>query len=899
MVVSSEGRIMTIIVILFIILAAPAYPQCKKDYTVNQSTAMQGINNGINHYYQNLIIQDLAIAGQKKFQDISLKLDFQVDFITDQCRPGQIDISVMPVKVNCQPLFYQGYDISASLKPEKADLIFHIIHENGVVIDSITFYDIAVGSDHGLYNTQSLQRMNSSSVSASFERIVFQYSKLSYENFRDHVMEIDNYYAASMLADSAISWTQDGFLAENENYTEMLLRKFELDRILEYIDPVRFDPVFVNGEYDLNGQVAKFRLLSAISLRLKAIINYNPLKNGQPGYALLKNEILKSHLDHFDFYYHLAYNTDFRFVNFLNELARPHYTNEELIELYEIIDTYKQVPANALAVCSRMLARGLIERGKEFEMAGNQLRARTYYNSARELAQLLHLYSYQESAIQLTRKMNEAISSSYLEISKKSALRDNPTMAAQYFHDARGIFSDDALHEAEPSWILEYEKWLFAEFEHQVIKNIEHKNYKKAFAYLDEIGNQCQSSSTYKCPDLFHEWMRVVREGIYLQFLEKAEQLLEADEQIESEQVFRQAVDLRQKAGYRIEKNVLEARLEVVFLQIYYEDYYDEGLRNFQKNEFVSALYYFNKAEYLEKSGVSRPNSQLMNNRQESARQVILKMLSDGRLKAWAHDFASAESVLHQVEGMLTEYQFSGSDTLALLYHKLAAQVLRTECDQVLSAYDEMMTKLGQAEKQEDYILAHRIATEAVKFSFDNLKCAIRDEEAWYKKMRLEPLAGYQKKETDLNLLVYKSVPDYLASYQELKKYYNRYKLLGQGIVFTSLSDRVFQQTDPAFLTGMLEHYIYLRDYAQSLRLLHRMHELQMQPEPLKNQQIALAEALARRDVLNSDALQPWEILRSYAVKDKWYRTFKWNYKKSWLKETDWKIKYWPVIWKK
>jgi hypothetical protein len=77
------------------------------------------------------------------------------------------------------------------------------------------------------------------------------------------------------------------------------------------------------------------------------------------------------------------------------------------------------------------------------------------------------------------------------------------------------------------------------------------------------------------------------------------------------------------------------------------------------------------------------------------------------------------------------------------------------------------------------------------------------------------------------------------------------------------------------------------------------LRELGFPARPLENQQKSIAGALARRDASNPDPVEPWITLESYTGKNKWYHVFKHSYKVTWLKTTDWKITYWPLIWKK
>jgi hypothetical protein len=163
----------------------------------------------------------------------------------------------------------------------------------------------------------------------------------------------------------------------------------------------------------------------------------------------------------------------------------------------------------------------------------------------------------------------------------------------------------------------------------------------------------------------------------------------------------------------------------------------------------------------------------------------------------------------------------------------------------------------------------------------------------------LEVPANYQKMEKELEAVSDISYQDYLESYQELKSYYYRYKLLEKGIVFTPLYDRIIISRNREFLTGMLDHYIQSENYEHALRVLHRLKELELEEERVASRQKTIAEALANSDAKTSPDRKPAEILRERTGEDKWFHTFRRTYKMTWLRASKWKIKYWPFLWKK
>jgi hypothetical protein len=893
-------KMMALVAALFFMFPCFSYSQCKTEDFIDRTLVTQGINDGLDHYYQNLIVQDIALSSQLAFGQVSIRFDYRIRYHVDKCRPGKMEIKVFPPILKGVPLFYMGYDISSSIRPEKADIVFNLVRQGGFVTDSLVFINVPVDKQESLYSSMSYSEQDSSlNVSVQFSRATFYYTRSSYELFRDHLLQIDRYYAAAMLADSTEHWILKGFLSETGTKSELIFRQLELERIINYIDPSGFDLVLDSGATDVAGLKNKFNELARKNNRFKAIIRFNKANPGNNDFPVRPPQFVTSYLDRLDYYYHLAYNGDFHYVNFIEGLSVPVYSNASLVSAYRLLSQEYGVPEPEIHHLQPILVQGLISRGSEFESAGNQLRALAYYKAAGRLSGLLFLENLNAKAILNEHRMRDSIAFSYLAISRKSAQTGNPALASQYYIKSRALYPGESSSNPVPVWMQEHAAWMYQDFEIQAVKHLELNNYGKALSYLHEIRLQCIAVPEYPCPEQFNEWMQKARKGTYLELLKKADILFAKEEFQEAGQQYRNAVALRLGAGYRVDKDIAESVLERKFRQISYDDLLDEGMKFYRNEEYISALYFFNKALFLEKSGLLEPFTDLINYRQTAARQVISQNLSEGRVRAWAHDFTGAGTILLGLENLLTEYQLDRTDSLTLQFLNLKDRVLRAECDKVVDEYDVLMGQSFSAENVKDFILAHSKASDAVELSMDNLKCRIGDEEAWYRKVVLETPAEYQQLEHSLEQMAVGNSDAYLEHYQELRDYYMKNKLKDYGFGFASLFDRVVIASDSVFLAGIFRHYIRQRDYGHALDILKRMKETGIMSRSLSSEQRMIAGYLARLDLSKASTEKPWVILDSYDVDGKWFRPFRKAYKSEWLKASKWKIADWPLIWKK
>jgi hypothetical protein len=893
-------KMMALVAVLFFMIPCFSFSQCKTEDFIDRTLVTQGISDGIDHYYQNLIVQDIALSSQLAFEKVSIRFDYRIRYQVDKCKPGKLEIKVFPPILYGSPLFYMGYDISSSIRPEKADIVFNLVRQGGFVTDSLVFINVPVDKQESLYSSLSYAEQDSSvNVSVQFSRAVFYYTMTSYEMFRDHLLQIDRYYAAAVIADSTERWISKGFLSETGTKSELIFRQLELERIINYIDPSGFDLVLDSGATDVTSLKNKFNELARKNNRFKAIIKYNKANPVSNTFQVKQSRFVTRYLDRLDYYYYLAYNGDFHYVNFIEGLSVPAYSNASLVSAYRLLSQEYGIPEPEIHHLQPILVQGLISRGSEFESAGNQLRALSYYRAAGQLSGLLFLEKFNAKAILNEQRMRDSIAFSYLAISRKSAQTGNPALASQYYLKSRALYPGESSSNPAPVWMQEHAAWMYHDFEIQAVKYLELNKFEKSLSYLHEIRLQCIAVPEYPCPEQFNEWMQRARKGTYLELLKKADLLFAKEEFQEAGQQYRNAVALRLGAGYRVDKDVAESVLERKFRQISYDDLLDEAMKFYRNEEYISALYFFNKALFLGKSGVLEPFADLMNYRQTAARQVISQNLSEGRVRAWAHDFAGAGTILHGLENLLAEYQLDRSDSLTLQFLNLKERVLQAECEKVVDEYDVLMGQSFSAENDKDFIVAHSKASEAVELSMDNLKCRIRDEEAWYRKVVLETPAEYQQMEHSLEQMAIGNCDAYLEHYQELRGYYLKNKLMDYGIAFTPLFDRVVIASDSMFLAGIFRHYIQQRNYGHALDMLRRMKETGILSNSLSSEQKMIAGYLARRDVSEASAEKPWVIMDSYTVDGKWFRPFRKAYKREWLKASNWKIADWPLIWKK
>ncbi|MBW6460421.1 MAG: hypothetical protein K0B08_07580 [Bacteroidales bacterium] len=884
-------------IVLFLLPNAMSLAQCKESITRAENSRIEGIVRGADHYYRNLIIQDIALAAGISMQEVSIRLDYKLNITVDKCVPGRLDISVNPISGWCDPHLYREFDVSASLAPSRADLVFYLRNHLGIIFDSVMIAGVPLGPDTGdVFSRQIDISPLDGQVSQIFARAAFHYDKQAYDGFRDHVLIIDEYYAAAVMADSAYRLITNGFLSENTSPVQIFLRQAEIERIARYVHPAAFDSLTAFGTHDHASLTAKHRRLERSSTRYKTLF-----KQSRPGEPLFHSPLaarilIEEWLDWQDHYRRMAYHTEYKFINFFEDLAIPQFSNSALQQWNNKLKDAMINPWIYRDYLTVSMFLALTERAERFENAGSQMHALRYYEAAMKLAVLTHLRDREETALLRVCQMKQEVMLSYLRIAGLAAGKDNPGLAVQYFHRARDLYHSNHLHCVDKDTLAGFGRMMYAGFESKVPSLIGAGAFRKANSFLQEIKARCDENTGYSCPEDLTAWTTDVNQGLYEEMIRLARRLINRDELAEAEQLFKQAGAMRYSVRPVADERWIESRLR----QMHYDDFIDEGIRYFNKEEYDFALYYFSKAYHFQQGNLLSLRKELPEYRRESSRHVIEKLFSDTRLKIWAHDLETARHYLEQAGSMLAEYRVASDDPLKIEYERLQHEVFTSECIAARDVYDALMEGVFRARERQDFMAAHSLAVEAVNHSLDHISCRIRDDRAWYQRVVLEPLSGFQQKEKALDLLAAGSPEPYLDAFRELNSYYSRQKLLEQGVVFISLKERVLRADDIEFLTGMYDHYVRMNDPEQCLALLHVLHEKGAEWKTMSGRQWDLAKDFAKADVKNlENETMPWEFMRAHVGTDLWFRPFRLSYKLAWIGETKGKFRYWPLIWKK
>lgn len=890
--------LLTATLILFLAPVPPAFSQCASRVVLGNASSLSGIAGGSTNFYRNLIIQDLALAHRTSLESVTLHFDYQIEYEVDTCCRDSVKLLITRFTVKTRPVRYYEFDISPSLLPGTTELVFHIKNEHRLVLDSLKAeISLPYLSRGDAFSCLVTVDEREKGISLSLHRAVFHYDRSSYERFRDHLLQVDRYYAAAALADSAIRWAGHGFLAETDDRAELLLRQSELARILRHTRPEKF--LAVTGGGDPAGLDEKHYRLSLLNTRYKTLYR----QPGNRAFLLAgmneRQRFFNHYLDWLDHYHRMSFTTDFRYVNFLEDVARPEITNQLLLHFirdYHQDDSGVRPGINATA---RALGVELYRRGYDYERAGLQTRALEYFQAALELSRLMHDREMEEQAVNLVCRVKMDIVGSYTGISSRSLDRDNPALALQYLNYALEVLRQNHLPCLDSSVVYAQEARMAGRFTDKIPSLLEKKEYARAMAYLTSYQSLADMNPRIGLPSSYTGWLKAARQGLYDQTISRVGKLLEKEDWAEAEQLFRSLVRMSREYDDQITRDKEEERFDSRFRQLQYEDLIDEGKRYLGRDEGLIALYFFNKASFLEKSGLPSRDPLLIGYLQEAGLELLRQLIGEIEYRSLSGDFTGALELIAQADHLVDGSGLPPGNEIVMAFDSLKTVIWSSGCEQASRTYEEMLTAVIEARAEDDYLLALQKAQEAVDFSLEHIHCRIRDEEAWYQKISLEVPAAYQEMSLRLLSMEPSGAREYVEAYQQLSHFYYKHKLLDQGVLFVPMLDRVLASGNEEFLKKMLVYYEGRGDLDQAMQILWTLWANGSTARSLATEQRLLGRSTAARDVAAGPASRPWEILSGYTKGYSWFRAFKWKYKTAWLKESRYRFVDWPLIWKK
>jgi hypothetical protein len=207
-----------------------------------------------------------------------------------------------------------------------------------------------------------------------------------------------------------------------------------------------------------------------------------------------------------------------------------------------------------------------------------------------------------------------------------------------------------------------------------------------------------------------------------------------------------------------------------------------------------------------------------------------------------------------------------------------------SQCEKLNEDYASLLGEGEELKEKGEFIKALDEVNRAVELVLDDTVCDINDNEAWYFRAVLEYPVEYVKRKRRAWLNIPGDAQAFIREYQALGEYYRSMGLKAEGVEHEAMFDIVMEQQDKAFLQEMLAYYTLQKEkehVSGVMTLLWRLHH----SAPNKVRQEKISAWFARQDI-KAGCKDPIRCLNDYVPVNSSFKTFRYNYKLIWVKES-------------
>jgi hypothetical protein len=879
----------------FLSLSLYSYPQ--SDPVNYQQAAsfleLRGLSKAKKDYYRNLMMQDIALPQQMPMSRVVFSLEYDFQYRKIQVNENKWELCAVPEYVRCLPVEYFGFDISAAVLPEYANLTFEISNRFGHGEDSLVISNIPLYKNPGSYVSKPF-------FSASHEpeieliHVGFVFGNNSYDHFRDEVSAIDNYFAAVTLLDSLQHWTDDLFPTGDNSVWGYYFQQLEISRILDYVDHSSFIRIINGNGYDPAGFEQLREKAGRKEIRARTILD-RMLDEGIDGIEKRPPSFwIDAYYNWIANYPVIMYGTDYRFGDFYSGLSFLNFSNGRLNDQQKLIrEILKRTEdprffENRSFLFAEALANSFSWHADSAKIKGETVRALDLLRNAGRIRSQIPGLENDPGISTATGQLYLDLADSYLGLARMAAGKGNVYMAEGYLEDARTILEREGLGNTSES-LRETEQQLFDLFLQHAVQMLDQEKYRLTLDYISFLTEKC-SSGKFDCTGEIRTISRQAAHGLYLKLLNHALSYLENGEEELSRTTLKEAMDIRYQSTGFIPRDSREHYLSSRLNQYEYEEYIIEGKRYLRYGNDDIALYYLNNAKAMETAPLVRPDPELQNYLKQAARPVIISMIGLGKARAMGYYFEEAWEVLADCREMTAKFDLGSDTVLKTRIAQLDAALREHQCVKMAGDFDELMSESHRLMDLGQYQLALRKVNMAIELALDDTVCNINDQEAWYARASLEYPAEFEKRKNAALAMIPEDPGGFVKAYQSLERYHKDMRLEESGVVLDNMHEIIMSRNEPGFLKEMMAYYFFRKEKEHLTEVMLKLWEAHS-IAPARIQQEQYAEWLAVLDMATG-CTEPLKCLNRYVPVNSSYKTFRYNYKLTWLKQSGWKFRY-------
>ena len=802
-------------------------------------------------------------------------------------------------KKNTGDVLYKRFNISDALFPSKIDFEIIVYNQDNQIIEKYKFKNKPLNPKSTKIakfiiipreNTFKVQDMTSKTkYSITIENKKFYYTNESKKLFNKKLQLINDYYASDFILKEIFQKLQTFDLQDVDMIPVYDFKLFEIETTYEQLKSKNFPKKLDLSQYDpINFEIKIIALNNQIN-KLQTIINQLLATLDYVYYNKGLEWLVNGYVDKAVTYFNKSLKINPFYAPSHYQLAKINYDNGKLDKAGDIINEVlaKMYPEQNIRILLLQLTNDIY---KAYLNQGEQLIKSEKYNEAikllekgKEFCKITPNIIYTEEISELFARAKYGIFKSYLTVAQKAINTDNLEIAETYIKKAKKYQKDnknDITNDKEANILLNQIINIYLE---KGDKSNESLNFNNALKYFEKASILCDLSTNAIIKQKLFQAFKIAKNGVYNNFLTKAEQLLSDNDLEQAENIIIKAKNY-QKANNKEIINAYAA--DTILTKIKYKQYLkliSDGKKQIIHKQFKYALDNFELAYKLETNWFFEKDDSLDILLKNTARPIILNKIKSGNLKVWANELNNVQDIIDSSVVLQQKYLLAEDSVINKTLSELKIKFHNRKCQNAQFEYNKDIREAQKYIGIKNFIQSEKLFDNAISIATINKSCNIDTSTASELKFKYILAANYQKyikeaKQLLTDSIIYQSVNKYLYA----EKYYSDFKIKKYGLEHIPLFNFICLQNNLNLTIYSITFYTENNNFENALSLLKLLKKKKYPKKYSRNLQENLAKKLAIKDHEENPDARPRPNAIIYTNKDKWLKYFKKTYIKKW-----------------
>jgi len=487
-----------------------------------------------------------------------------------------------------------------------------------------------------------------------------------------------------------------------------------------------------------------------------------------------------------------------------------------------------------------------------------------------------------ELSIQMS-KANYGIYNSYLHLIDRAIDIGNYELAENYIQKAKDFQSGHSTTIIANQFINRVSEDLVDLYISKGISQNVEGEYEEARYCFEQANAVCHSLGKYNHDYVIKHGLIEARNGLYMQYVDKAKLYLEHGNDLEAKGFLNRAEDLASTYPTQVsvvtDFDLIKSQLDY---QVYLKDI-SEGKRYLAEKNYYMAYYKLLDALKLEESSGFAIYEPLPDLFAQAAVPYLIDQCKLGEVKVLKNNIDEARYIYNECLELQVIHGLEFEQDLQASLVLLNNSIFTKQCELTADRFGEMIARCNDAVECGDFIQANKILDESFALSASNYYCEFDMSAMNDLQTRYRPAAQYQELANEAQkALESNDHTRFTEIYKKMEQLSQGYEVIRKRIEPLPLYYLFSIKKNLAYLESSFGNYEGKEECETALRILQVMEAGNVPGKDAKVIQQQLAMKMAAFDKATAYNSDPRENVNRYTNGDSWFKHFKKAYLKSW-----------------